>query len=108
MECIRETASVHIPYWKSLRVFGTYSIPPEWEWDIIQSAAGPTGVKEKKYFDNSEDFEPLPGSHDQPAESHDQAGDVGGASGKTDDSADVLLSNLREVAINIPDDVIMI
>ncbi|CAI8008673.1 Histone deacetylase 6 [Geodia barretti] len=80
VDCIRAVVSAQIPYWKSLRIFGS------------------VGAKEMQYFDNSPDFEE-PESHDQTQESRDRSGDVGGASGGNEDIGDSLLSNLREMAI---------
>ena len=103
MECIREVVSAHVPYWKSLRMFGQSLFHSKWNQNEIDlSTTGNVQLKEMKYSDNSLDFE-RPESHDQsrdqPLESHDRSSDVGGASGGDEDEADRLISNLRAVLL---------
>lgn len=99
VECIREVVSAHVPYWKSLRMFGQSLFHSKWNQnETALSTTGNVQLKEMKYSDNSLDFE-RPESHDQSLESHDPSSAVGGASGGDEDGADRLISNLREVLL---------
>ena len=78
--------AAHSPYWKSLRLFGRAPFHSEWNGnETWLSTTGSVEVKEKKFIDNSPDF-------DGDSESHDLSGDVGGASGGTAAEPDHLLS----------------